>query len=54
MSVEELGLPEVVTVSGELEESRNGLDLVVFNSNSVPEIAVKGAVGTVLVEAVEL
>jgi hypothetical protein len=47
-------VPEVVTVSGELEESTNGLDLVVFSSTRVPAIAVKGDVGTAIVEAVGL
>jgi len=45
-------VPEVVTVRGEAEESKNALDLVVFSSTRVPATAVKGDVGTVIVEAV--
>jgi hypothetical protein len=52
LSLEELGFSSGVTVSGELEESRNGLEIIVLSSTSVPETAVRGALGTVMVEAV--
>jgi hypothetical protein len=52
LSVEVEGDPDAVTVRADADESRYGLDVLVFNRNKVPEIAVNGDVGCVMVEAV--
>jgi hypothetical protein len=45
LSVEVEGEPDAVTVRADADESRYGLDVLVFNRNKVPEMAVNGDVG---------